>query len=337
MAVLCSPVFSTWKTGLLLAWIFVLIIYTLSPLSGASTSLRNAFEKHYDLKAPLSGPDSGSLRPLILFVYAESKTARPNLEFFVRNALHDNADFIFVFNGPTNMTEIVPQNMPNVRIIERENKCFDLGGIGEVLRKDDLWKRYRRFITVNASVRGPFMPVWSDRCWSDMFLDRITDKVKLAGLTVNCGPLPHIQSMILTTDEIGMGLLLDPNNAHVGSVDDNWGSKEDVVGLTGCYENHMKAIHAEIGTSRMIIEKGYELDAMMTSYSSVKPIDKYCKTFEGDTQYKDRYFGINLHPYETIFYKTNRDMDPLPVEKLTEWQNNRNYDSRKACRASHYI
>ena len=76
--------------------------------------------------------------------------------------------------------------MDNVRVVRRPNVCFDLGAFGEVLRDGDLWRRYRRFITLNASIRGPFVPSWSDKCWSDAYLDRVTDDVKVRAAS----PLP---------------------------------------------------------------------------------------------------------------------------------------------------
>jgi len=83
------------------------------------------------------------------------------------------------FNGETDATELIPYE-PNLNIIQRENKCFDLGTIGEVLMKDGLWKNYKRFITLNASIRGPFFPVYaSGSCWTDVFLDRVNEKVKV--------------------------------------------------------------------------------------------------------------------------------------------------------------
>jgi len=118
-------------------------------------------------------------RPLVLYTYAESENARANLEFFIKKALHGAADFFFVFNGETNATELIPYE-PNIKIIQRENRCFDLGTIGEVLLKDDLWRKYKRFITLNASIRGPFFPIYSSNsCWTDVFLDRVTEHVKV--------------------------------------------------------------------------------------------------------------------------------------------------------------
>ncbi len=118
-------------------------------------------------------------RPLVLYIYAESENARANLEFFIKKALHGAADFFFVFNGETNATKLIPDE-PNIKIIQRENRCFDLGTIGEVLLKDDLWRKYKRFITLNASIRGPFFPIYSSTsCWTDVFLDRVTEHVKV--------------------------------------------------------------------------------------------------------------------------------------------------------------
>jgi hypothetical protein len=116
--------------------------------------------------------------PLILYAYSESETARPNLEFFIRHALNSAADFIFILNGPTDAANIIP-TFPNIRIIQRENDCYDLGAYAEVLQKDNLWKRYEKFIMLNASLRGPFMPYWSGDCWMDMYLRKLTEEVKV--------------------------------------------------------------------------------------------------------------------------------------------------------------
>ena len=92
--------------------------------------------------------------------------------------LHRRADFIFIFNGATNASDLVPRS-PNIRIIERGNTCYDLGTFGEVLRDGVLWKKYTNFITMNASIRGPFLPTWISSCWTDLFLNKITSKVKV--------------------------------------------------------------------------------------------------------------------------------------------------------------
>ncbi|POS73517.1 hypothetical protein DHEL01_v208094 [Diaporthe helianthi] len=272
---------------------------------------------------------------LILYSYAESKIGRRNLEYFLDKGLHGAADFIFIFNGETDAASLVP-DLPNVKVIRRENKCFDLGGMGEILRKNDLWKQYKRFITMNASIRGPFFPRY-DRtsCWSDVFLDRVTEATKLVGTTVNCDPSPHIQSMLWATDSVGMGILLDPELAHSVPQEDHWGRLNDPVGLSFCHETMDDAIHSEIGSTRLITSQGYGIDVLMTAFelSEGSGIGKYCEVGQpADLLREGRYYGSNIHPYETIFFKSNREIDPNLIDKLTDWHLKSDLNSWKTCK-----
>lgn len=276
-----------------------------------------------------------SLRPLILYAYAESEPARSSLTFFLEKGLHGGADFVFIFNGETDAASLVPAH-PNIQIVHRENKCFDLGGMGEVLRKDDLWKRYKRFITLNASIKGPFLPRYArTACWSDIFLDRITETVKLVGTTVNCEPSPHVQSMLWATDDIGMGILLDPALAHSVPQEDHWGTVDDPVGLSFCHETMSAAIHTELGSTRLITSQGYKVDVLMTAFelSAGGDIEEYCRVgqFE-DVLYDGKYYGSNVHPYETVFLKSNRLIDSVLLTDFTDWHMKNSFSSWDTCK-----
>lgn len=85
---------------------------------------------------------------------------------------------MFIFNGDSNHTELIPKK-PNIETVVRNNTCYDLGSHGEVLTMGDRWLKYKKFIMMNASVRGPFMPHWAEACWSDRLLSKITEKVKV--------------------------------------------------------------------------------------------------------------------------------------------------------------
>lgn len=39
----------------------------------------------------------------------------------------------------------------------------------------------------------------------------------------------------------------------------------------------------------------------------------------GDVWYPDTYMGINPHPVETIFFKTNRGITPSIIQRMTDW------------------
>lgn len=134
-------------------------------------------------------------RPLITYAYSESDFGRKNLQFFVDHGLHDAADFVFILNGETDVKNVViPKGRSNIKVIERDNTCFDLGAHYTVLtQKEDggkpLKDRYKRFILMNASIRGPFVPHWSKECWSDAYLGRLNDKVKVyfsSALVMTC-------------------------------------------------------------------------------------------------------------------------------------------------------
>ncbi|OLN96078.1 hypothetical protein CCHL11_03302, partial [Colletotrichum chlorophyti] len=271
-------------------------------------------------------------RPLIVYTYHESQEARRNLDYFIAKGLHGAADFLFIFNGDANASSAIP-NLPNVKIVRRPNTCFDLGAIGEVLRDGDLWKRYKRFVTMNASIRGPFLPAWSSSCWSDLYLSKMTDTTKLVGMTLNCQPRPHVQSMILATDDVGMSILLDPTLATTSSQDDRFGSKDDPVGFSGCYNDWNAAVHAEVGTTGLIQNAGYQVDAMMTSLHSEDGVAEYCKEHPDSTDllWDKYYFGSNIHPYETIFIKANRDVDPALIHSMTEWHMRMKANSFDVC------
>lgn len=180
-----SPVMSWNRTiavaSLLLIWLIWSVHYLRPEVTGVVLwKLPLVDDANSDVAASSAADD---LRPLILYTYAESENARSNFEFFIRNGLHGKADFVFIFNGPTNAPALLP-DLPNIRVVQRDNTCFDIGAHGEVLRQDDLWKKYKRFITMNASIRGPFVPTYFPSCWMDAFFNKITDRVKVSSLSL---------------------------------------------------------------------------------------------------------------------------------------------------------
>jgi hypothetical protein len=104
-------------------------------------------------------------------------------------------------------------SVKNIEIVRRDNKCLDFGAHSEILLREwpekdgkgdakmvgkglgdrmklvkmgsgpkggkPFWKGYERFMLMNASVRGPFMPFWSKTCWSDAFWGLMNEKTKV--------------------------------------------------------------------------------------------------------------------------------------------------------------
>jgi hypothetical protein len=299
-----------------------------------------------------------SERPLILYAYADSEkgTSLVNLKFFIQHGLHAAADFIFILNGETDVASLIPQE-DNIKVIQRPNDCYDLGAYAEVLTTNDLYKGYKRFIMMNASLRGPFIPYWSNSCWSDMYLSKITDEVKLVGMTANCWPTFHIQSMIWATDITGLEVLLFPPEPALDYLSThpillpppkNKESKGKTLpkpapetsrvhqapGINGCFHTWDSAVAAEISSTSLMKAAGYKVDAMMAAYHGMKEYEEGQTCRENrDVLFDGEYFGTNVHPFETGFMKSNRDVDPVGLERLSQWMGGRGYRSYDYCKA----
>jgi len=228
---------------------------------------------------------------------------------------------------PEDLADVLPKrNKSNVFVKRRPNTCFDLGAHYEVLNgvmggegwfgkdgaiaevqgmasKGDkmlLRNRYKRFILMNASIRGPFVPRWSMECWSDSYLNRLTDKIKvrhttlslppprmlqsltgnpqLVGMSYNCHfGEGHIQSMIWATDHTGLQLILAP-----GAIGE-------------CFTEMGLAMKAEVRTTQVLRDAGYEVDAFLSVYHSENRAAKWArmraKKAAGVKQFRKRELG----------------------------------------------
>lgn len=295
------------------------------------------FEKSLPYKDEAASAQAYSDRPLVLYLYFETENARENALFFINHGLHAYADFLFVLNGPTDLEQFIPTDLVNIQYIKRNNSCYDLGAAGEVLRADNrkLFNAYKRFIILNASIRGPFLPSWSTECWSDAYLKHVTEKVKLVGMSYDCGGyLCFVQSMILVTDKVGMDLFLTGNtlNMHNRSKSNFEFDPLSRIGLSSCYNEKIGALSAEVSLTNLLISKDYESTVLLTSVSSSQSYQTY--TNNGDFLHPNTYYGFDVHPYETIFFKANREIAPELIKDLTDWHNESGYSSWKVCKSS---
>jgi len=90
-------------------------------------------------------------------VHHDTPDANANTRFFLRHALHDRADFVFILNGESQLRDEIPDDLPNVRVVQRDNTCYDLGAHGEVLQANEreLVKKYNKFILMNGEPAPP--------------------------------------------------------------------------------------------------------------------------------------------------------------------------------------
>ena len=152
---------------------------------------------------------------------------------------------------------------------------------------------------------------------------------------MNCIPRPHVQSMLFATDDIGMSILLDPELATTIKNNDNFGTVDDPVGLSVCFDTLHKAVHSEISITELIRSQGYEVDVMLTSFHGANSSATYCEENNNpeDVLYDGKYFGSTVHPYETVFMKANRGIGDATMTMLTKWHLNRGVNSWESCKA----
>jgi hypothetical protein len=78
--------------------------------------------------------------------------------------------------------------------------------------------------------------------------------------------------------------------------------------------------------STVILREGYNIGSNMKRYKNYdfREREHYNSNFLlGDPMFMETYIKYGLHPYETVFIKTNRNIDPRVYEKylLTQRMN----------------
>lgn len=237
--------------------------------------------------------------PKTLVLYVFNKKTRL-VESFFKNCIFEDNDthFLVITNGYTENLDDLPSY---VTLIRRENKGYDFGGWSHALLTSDLYKNYDYFIFANASIFGPFLRPDFKGKWTDIFINGLTDDIKLFGSTINTMFKPetnsHVQTYIFSINRETLDFLIEK---EIFSFDVN------------SYANQRKVIdEKEIKMSRLIIENGGNIGALSKFYRGVdfrfkekKPED-YSYYFCEDIAYpfyKDKFWTVE----EVVFIKGNR-------------------------------
>ena len=257
--------------------------------------------------APLPTEHNG--KTLITFVFHKVDV---NVSFFLKCGIvrHPNVDYCIVENTnsePPSLTEH-DYSPSKVYWMKRPNisQCF--GGYSASARMLTEPYQYRFFI--NSTMRGPMLPPWAqkDKHWIEYFTELFNDSVAMVGSTINIDPAVHVQSMMMGVDQRALKILVDnkiflPKDVHV--------DKGSLV------SDH------EVNGTQVVLKQGYNIDCLVTSFQGrnwqTEQTMPYDDLVKHDLWYVGAYYGQTLHPYETIFYKTNRShiVQETPVDVLT--------------------
>jgi len=232
---------------------------------------------------------------LILFVF---HIYNDRVRYFINNSIffNENIDFVIISNGVKNVSY-----PPYVKFFYRQNIGYDFGGWSDALLTNNLYKNYDKFIFVNSSVTGPYLPKSYKHLWPYYYLNRLDkNNVKLVGSTINTMSNPitqsHVQSYIFAMDKTTLEYLINCN----------------IFTKHNYCKTFLEAImNKEILMSRKIIERGWNIGSMMKIYNgvdftfkSMRPA-QYRFKFLGDVM-NSLHRGKSWTAYQLIFIKGNR-------------------------------
>jgi hypothetical protein len=248
---------------------------------------------------------------VIYHYFEKDATYKENLIFFLTVGIHDEADYFIVISG--NCSLALP-TYKNVTYIRTENWNNDFGGYIKFV-SDYFPNPYTHFIFINSSVRGPFLPDYSEQNWIDIFVSRLRKDVHLVGASINT--LSGTSSHSRKYQEIYKAL---PSYSHVQTT---------AYALTAEAMQHLISIgfydvkrelskkeviaSYELRMSHEIIKKGWNISTILPVYNTIDYrdiaiTDNNFSSVKGDVLYKGSFFGRTLSPIEAMFVKVNRDM-----------------------------
>lgn len=284
-------------------------------------------------------------------------SATDNLRFFIEHGVirHSTGTTAAVLRN--HVFVVVCQGMPapafvprdRVLILERENSGLDFEawyhGVHAALAATGTaqkypaqsvasWfplikKHFDSFVFINSSVRGPYLPLWFHNLgvsWTTALTGGLNERVKLVGTTMNrCGknggwrllPLscsaPHVQSMVFATDTVGLELLFLPTEALALPIFAvrNWRNYSDTIK------------ELEIGMSEAFRNAGFGVRAVSMSELVVEVQSRQDGNnglgLHGDLQFEKLYFGHDINPLDSLFWKTNRGYTPAYARQYDQW------------------
>jgi len=230
-------------------------------------------------------------KTLVLYVFHQDNF---NLKYFIKNGIFkdENTDFLLICNNKN-----IKIDIPDfVKIIFRENIGYDFGAWSDALLTNNLYTKYNNFIFINSSVLGPFVPIYYKNKWTNIFIDGLTDTIKLYGSTINTCSLnrceitldSHVQSYAFCMDKNTLEYLI---------------SKE-IFSKTNLSLSHTDTvINKEIQMSREIINNNWNIGCILHIYNNIDFRTYTNNVLQLNDTTNLKYFNEYLHPYEVIFIK----------------------------------
>ena len=248
---------------------------------------------------------------LVLYCYFEKDINYiNNLQLFLKLGLYDECDYLFIINGKVSIK--IPEK-DNIKVLYRKNEDYDFGAYNDGLNTINIDK-YNYYFFINTSVRGPFIPSYVNIKWYEPFINLLIDDVKLAGTAINIlnqdtcessafynktkfvKPYTHVQTQMFVMTQECLKFLI---SSKIFESDD--------------YDNYNEFIAIkEILMSQLVLKNNWNISCIIPEYQNIDyrlvNNDFNFSSDLGDPNRSNSCFGRTVHPYETIFFKINRNI-----------------------------
>eukprot|EP00854_Cymbomonas_tetramitiformis_P013337 gene13337-15758_t len=258
--------------------------------------------------------------------------SKGNLEYFLRHAVTEDKSVTYAFIVNGFYRTVAFPNQSNVMVYERENSGYEFGAYSNFIEKHLLFvQSFSAYIFIQCSLRGPFLPNYETRHWTSLWVNQLSDTVKLVGGPLYCRCKPfmqersttaspwayasqklHLHGPILATDQVGLELLRPLWRTAVG------GDKE-------------LAIEVEIESTGKILRRGWNIRSQLllwkgVDFQNTSQVARKCRylrdnsrKYSGELGYPGKYMGLTVEPLEMMFIKTNRGLQPRKLALYTNW------------------
>lgn len=253
--------------------------------------------------------------------YEASSRNEENLRLFLQEAVerfpHASITYNMVIHGEKCSVDL-PQHS-NFRVLWSKNEGYDLGAHYKAMEHFGDIENYEYFVFLNCGSRGPFLPSYwpTDRPWTDVFVERLKKLARpgICGASIFCHPVQHlpiVESWAFCLSRDALRCLRE--SSQVFSLHPT---------------KYAAVVDGEEAMSRVLLEHKFDMDCLLLKYRDEKWSTNSSNCNECLIPSRpNSYEGINIHPLETVFYKTfwattdQKESNVYECEyekKYTEW------------------
>ncbi len=244
-------------------------------------------------------------RTILFYAYFEkNKIYSFRLKFFLDVAVRetDPIDYVFIIQGG-NVNVAFP-NYTNIRIIKRDNDCYDFGAYGDAINRIggiEQIKKYKAVMFINPSGTGPILPKYWPKSihWSYAFTSKLRNNIHAVSISICCAPndfreyAPGLESYAFAATPYAVEVALN-------------------AGVYSCKKDMDDAIvTGEYLFSKVLIRNKLNLESFLLKYPEntdyTNSLNWHCNDNQHPTMNKTYNFDekdkICVYPLETMFHK----------------------------------